>query len=178
MLLLDDEDIPHPNIECLFTTQEEIGMYGARDFNYSDIEASYLINLDGEEENIDGTIDSISQKFLDFSHIFSSSAFFADFLLFKNLRFSFKTDSHRFKICNFRSKRVHTARSEHTRSPLAQGRLLCFYALYGTMNTPFPAETVSLHLPFLTSSNVAFPSLYTTTLSQSINSISTVFDLP
>ncbi|MGN1013496.1 MAG: M28 family peptidase [Clostridia bacterium] len=51
LLLLDDEDIPHPNIECLFTTQEEIGMYGARDFNYSDIEASYLINLDGEEEN-------------------------------------------------------------------------------------------------------------------------------
>lgn len=51
LLLLDDKDIPHPNIECLFTTQEEIGMYGARDFNYSDIEASYLINLDGEEEN-------------------------------------------------------------------------------------------------------------------------------
>ena len=51
LLLLADKDIPHPNIECLFTTQEEIGMYGARDFNYSDIEASYLINLDGEEEN-------------------------------------------------------------------------------------------------------------------------------
>ena len=51
MLLLDDNDINLPNIECLFTTEEEIGMNGARAFNYSDIEASYLINLDGEEEN-------------------------------------------------------------------------------------------------------------------------------
>lgn len=51
MLLLDDEDIKLPNIECLFTTEEEIGMNGARAFDYSDIKASYLINLDGEEEN-------------------------------------------------------------------------------------------------------------------------------
>ncbi len=51
MLLLDDNDIKLPAIECLFTTQEEIGMNGARAFDYSDIKASYLINLDGEEEN-------------------------------------------------------------------------------------------------------------------------------
>lgn len=51
MLLLDDDEIMHPDIECLFTTEEEIGMNGARAFNYSDIKASYLINLDGEEEN-------------------------------------------------------------------------------------------------------------------------------
>ena len=51
MLILDDTDIKLPNIECLFTTEEEIGMNGARAFNYSDIDASYLINLDGEEEN-------------------------------------------------------------------------------------------------------------------------------
>lgn len=51
MLLLDDEDIAHPDIECLFTTEEEIGMNGARSFDYSDLKASYLINLDGEEEN-------------------------------------------------------------------------------------------------------------------------------
>lgn len=51
LLLLDDEDIPHGPIECLFTTQEEIGMDGARNFDYSDLKASYLINLDGEEEN-------------------------------------------------------------------------------------------------------------------------------
>ena len=51
LLLLEDEDIPHPAIECLFTTQEEIGMDGARNFNYEGLRASYLINLDGEEEN-------------------------------------------------------------------------------------------------------------------------------
>ncbi len=51
LLLLDDEDIPHPAIECLFTTQEEIGMDGARNFDYSNLDAKYLINLDGEEEN-------------------------------------------------------------------------------------------------------------------------------
>lgn len=51
LLLLDDEEIPHPNIECLFTTQEEIGMDGARNFDYTQLKADYLINLDGEEEN-------------------------------------------------------------------------------------------------------------------------------
>ena len=51
LLLLDDEEIKLPAIECLFTTQEEIGMNGARAFDYSDINASYLLNLDGEEEN-------------------------------------------------------------------------------------------------------------------------------
>lgn len=51
LLFLDDNDIKLPTIECLFTTEEEIGMNGARSFDYSDIKASYLINLDGEEEN-------------------------------------------------------------------------------------------------------------------------------
>lgn len=51
LLMLDDEEIEHPEIYCLFTTQEEIGMCGAKDFNYSGIEAKYLINVDGEEEN-------------------------------------------------------------------------------------------------------------------------------
>ncbi len=51
LLLLDDEEIKHPNIYCLFTTQEEIGMNGAKYFDYSGIDAKYLINVDGEEEN-------------------------------------------------------------------------------------------------------------------------------
>lgn len=51
LLLLDDEEINHPNIYCLFTTQEEIGMNGAKYFDYSGIDAKYLINVDGEEEN-------------------------------------------------------------------------------------------------------------------------------
>lgn len=51
MLLLSDNEIKLPAIECLFTTEEEIGMNGARSFDYSNISAHYLINLDGEEEN-------------------------------------------------------------------------------------------------------------------------------
>ena len=51
LLMLDDEEIMHPEIYCLFTTQEEIGMDGAKFFDYSDINATYLINVDGEEEN-------------------------------------------------------------------------------------------------------------------------------
>lgn len=51
LLMLDDEEIKHPEIYCLFTTQEEIGMDGAKYFDYSGIDAKYLINVDGEEEN-------------------------------------------------------------------------------------------------------------------------------
>ena len=51
LLMLDDDEIEHPDIYCLFTTQEEIGMDGAKEFDYSGIEAKYLINVDGEEEN-------------------------------------------------------------------------------------------------------------------------------
>lgn len=51
LLMLDDNEIGHPDIYCLFTTQEEIGMDGAKNFDYSGIEAKYLINVDGEEEN-------------------------------------------------------------------------------------------------------------------------------
>ena len=51
LLMLDDEKIKHPDLYCLFTTQEEIGMDGAKEFDYSGIEAKYLINVDGEEEN-------------------------------------------------------------------------------------------------------------------------------
>ena len=51
LLFLDDDELCHPDIYCLFTTQEEIGMDGAKFFDYSDIKASYLINVDGEEEN-------------------------------------------------------------------------------------------------------------------------------
>ena len=51
LLFLDDNEIKHPDIYCLFTTQEEIGMDGAKFFDYSDINAKYLINVDGEEEN-------------------------------------------------------------------------------------------------------------------------------
>lgn len=72
MFLLTDKDIDIPNIECLFTTQEEIGMDGAKYFEYYDkLKAEYLINLDGEEENtaIVGCAGGISIEYLKTSDI-------------------------------------------------------------------------------------------------------------
>ena len=42
----------HPPIECLFTTAEEVGLDGAKAFDYSKVAARKLINMDGENENV------------------------------------------------------------------------------------------------------------------------------
>ncbi len=52
MAILADETLPHPEIECLFTTGEETGLYGATGFDYSVVKAKKLINLDSEEEGV------------------------------------------------------------------------------------------------------------------------------
>lgn len=50
MAVLDDEDLSHPAIEAVFTTDEETGMDGAMGLDVSDLKAKNLINLDSEEE--------------------------------------------------------------------------------------------------------------------------------
>lgn len=55
LAILDDDTLCHPELECLFTVQEEVGLGGASGFDYSDIRASLLYNLDSEEEGI-GTV--------------------------------------------------------------------------------------------------------------------------
>lgn len=50
LLTSDDKDLP--NLECLFTSGEEVGMTGAIGFDYSDIESRLMINIDSEEEGI------------------------------------------------------------------------------------------------------------------------------
>ena len=52
LALLDDSDCPMPRLECLFTTGEETGLYGASGFDYSHITARRIINLDSEEESV------------------------------------------------------------------------------------------------------------------------------
>lgn len=52
LALLDDESIPHPPLETLFTVDEETGMYGAKALDPAWITASRMINLDSEEEGI------------------------------------------------------------------------------------------------------------------------------
>ncbi|MBQ8718097.1 MAG: M20/M25/M40 family metallo-hydrolase, partial [Clostridia bacterium] len=50
LALLESTDLPHPALECLFTAGEEVGMDGAIAFDYSQIQAKHMINLDSEAE--------------------------------------------------------------------------------------------------------------------------------
>ena len=52
MALLDSKDIPHPRLECVFTSDEEMGMGGAKNFNFKQLTSRRMINLDSEEEGI------------------------------------------------------------------------------------------------------------------------------
>lgn len=52
MMVLDDEDLVHPPVECVFTTEEEVGLNGARALDKSQISARTMINMDSEEEGI------------------------------------------------------------------------------------------------------------------------------
>ncbi len=48
--ILDDQNISHPNIEAVFTMNEETGMDGIMYLDKSFISADYVLNLDTEEE--------------------------------------------------------------------------------------------------------------------------------
>ena len=52
MMVLDDDTLEHPPLECVFTTQEEIGLFGAKALDKSLIQARTMINMDSEEEGI------------------------------------------------------------------------------------------------------------------------------
>lgn len=52
LMILEDESIQHPPLECVFTTQEEIGLCGAAALDKSLISARTMINMDSEEEGI------------------------------------------------------------------------------------------------------------------------------
>jgi dipeptidase D len=50
LALLDSDDIPHPPLEVLITTDEETGMSGAANLRTEDVKGRILINIDNEEE--------------------------------------------------------------------------------------------------------------------------------
>ena len=52
LALLADPAIPHPALECVFTTDEEIGMLGAMALDASCLEGRRMLNLDSEDEGI------------------------------------------------------------------------------------------------------------------------------
>lgn len=50
LALLDSKDIPHPSLEVLITSDEEMGMSGAQNLDISMLNSKILINIDTEEE--------------------------------------------------------------------------------------------------------------------------------
>ena len=50
LAVLADDSLCHPRLECVFTTDEEIGMLGADAMDMSDLESRYMLNLDSDEE--------------------------------------------------------------------------------------------------------------------------------
>ena len=46
MALLDSDDIPHPALEVVFTTDEEVGMLGASSLDMTLLEGRILLNVD------------------------------------------------------------------------------------------------------------------------------------
>ena len=52
MALLVDNTIPHPPLEVVLTTEEEIGLLGADAIDMSQLKGRVLINLDSEEEGV------------------------------------------------------------------------------------------------------------------------------
>ena len=52
LALLDDNTVKHPELEIIFTVDEETGMYGAMGLDMSDINGKYLLNLDSEDDGI------------------------------------------------------------------------------------------------------------------------------
>ena len=52
LALLDDTSIPHPPLEVIITTDEEVGMLGAAAIDLSMLKGRTLINVDSEDEGI------------------------------------------------------------------------------------------------------------------------------
>ena len=50
--ILDDEEMIHPEIECIFTVQEELGCYGIQGFDMSLFHSRRVIGLDAGSEGV------------------------------------------------------------------------------------------------------------------------------
>ncbi|HHT96986.1 MAG TPA: aminoacyl-histidine dipeptidase [Clostridiales bacterium] len=50
LAILADDGLHHPRLEAIITTDEEVGMHGAKALDLTNLKAKYMINLDSEEE--------------------------------------------------------------------------------------------------------------------------------
>ncbi|MDF2907547.1 MAG: hypothetical protein K0R34_2868 [Herbinix sp.] len=51
LAMLSDDTLEHPRLEAIITTDEEMGLNGAKALDLSHLKGKYLINLDSEEED-------------------------------------------------------------------------------------------------------------------------------
>ncbi len=52
LAILDSEEIPHPDIEAVFTSDEEIGLLGATALDTSNLRGRVMINIDSDDEDV------------------------------------------------------------------------------------------------------------------------------
>jgi dipeptidase D len=52
LAVLDSDDIPHPEFEALFTSDEEIGLLGATALDTSPLHGKLMINIDSDDEGV------------------------------------------------------------------------------------------------------------------------------
>ena len=52
MSIMDNKDIKHPALECVFTSDEEGSFIGAENLDMSKLKAKKLLNIDSEDENV------------------------------------------------------------------------------------------------------------------------------
>lgn len=52
MSIMDNKDIKHPALECVFTSDEEGSFIGAENLDMSKLKSKTLLNIDSEDENV------------------------------------------------------------------------------------------------------------------------------
>ncbi|MBR5242509.1 MAG: M20/M25/M40 family metallo-hydrolase, partial [Clostridia bacterium] len=52
LAVLDSDDIPHPEFEAIFTTDEEVGLTGATGIDLSVLKGRLLVNIDSDNEGL------------------------------------------------------------------------------------------------------------------------------
>lgn len=52
LAILDDDSLMHPSLEVVITTDEEVGMDGAKALDTSVLKGKYMLNLDSEDEGL------------------------------------------------------------------------------------------------------------------------------
>ncbi len=52
LAVLDADDLAHPEVEAIFTVDEETGLFGAKAIDMRDIKGRRFLNLDSEEEGV------------------------------------------------------------------------------------------------------------------------------